>query len=234
MAHVPVWINEKVFQLLQSPVLKDMKDWESDLGKLNKSVSFIKNMLLDADMKPELSHGEQGWIEELQEVLYEADDLFDEVITISKQRELNARAKFSKKVLDKVSRFFSSKNRILLNYNTSQEVKSIQQKLDAIAKDHARYEFKVDHEPTLRRKEDTCSFLDESHENIIGREDDVKAVVDMLLDPNVEENVGFVVVVEIGGLGKSLLLNLCIIMIGSELGSRRSYGHVSLTKMEKD
>ncbi|XP_074288926.1 putative disease resistance protein RGA1 isoform X2 [Silene latifolia] len=185
-----------------------MKDWESDLGKLNKSVSFIKNMLLDADMKPELSHGEQGWIEELQEVLYEADDLFDEVITISKQKELNAGAKFSKKVLDKVSRFFSSKNHILLSYNTSQEVKSIQQKLDAIAKDHARYEFKVDHEATLKRKEDTCSFLDETHENIIGREDDVKLVVDMLLDPNVEENVGFVVVVGIGGLGKTALAQL--------------------------
>ncbi|XP_074313029.1 uncharacterized protein LOC141648357 isoform X2 [Silene latifolia] len=79
-----------------------MKDWEADLEKLNKSVSFIKSMLLDADMKPDLSHGEQAWVEELKEVLYDADDLFDEVITISKQKELNASgAKFSKKVLDK-------------------------------------------------------------------------------------------------------------------------------------
>ncbi|XP_074313144.1 uncharacterized protein LOC141648396 [Silene latifolia] len=58
-------------------------------------------MLLDVEAKPELSHGEQRWVDELNEVLYEADDLFDEVITIAKQKELNAGAKFSKKVLDK-------------------------------------------------------------------------------------------------------------------------------------
>ncbi|XP_074314700.1 uncharacterized protein LOC141649933 [Silene latifolia] len=204
-----ITIADKVFQLLQSPVLKDMRDWESDLQKLNTSVSFIKDMLLDADTKPELSHGEQRWVDELNEVLYEADDLFDEVITIAKQKELDATgAKFSKKVLDKVSRFFSSKNRILISYNTSQEVKSIQQKLDAIAQDHARYDFKVDPQATLKRKVETCSFLNETHENIIGREADVKAVVDMLLDPNVEENVEFVVVVGIGGLGKTALARL--------------------------
>ncbi|XP_074288940.1 putative disease resistance protein RGA1 isoform X1 [Silene latifolia] len=202
-------IAENVFKLLQSPVLKNMRDWESDLGKLNKSVSFIKDMLLDVEAKPELSRVEQRWVDELNEVLYEADDLFDEVITIAKQKELNAPgAKFSKKVLDKVSHFFSSKNRILVSYNTSQEVKSIQKKLDAIAKDHARYDFKVDPQATLKRKEDTCSFLNATHENIIGREDDVKAVVDMLLDPNVEENVGFIVVVGIGGLGKTALARL--------------------------
>ncbi|XP_074288916.1 putative disease resistance protein RGA1 [Silene latifolia] len=202
-------IAESVFKLLRSPVLKDMKNWQSDLENLNNSVSFIKNMLLDADMKPVLSHEEQHWVDELNQVLYEADDLFDEVITIAKQKELNAPgAKFSKKVLDKVSHFFSSKNRILVSYKTSQEVKCIQQKLDAIAKDHARFKFEVDPHATLNRKEDTCSFLNATHENIIGREDDVKVVVDMLLDPNVEENVGFVAVVGIGGLGKTALARL--------------------------
>ncbi|XP_074313133.1 putative disease resistance protein RGA1 isoform X4 [Silene latifolia] len=213
-------IAESVFKLLQSPVLKDMKNWQSDLENLNNSVFFIKDMLLDVEAKPELSRVEQRWVDELNQVLYEADDLFDEVITIAKQKELNAPgAKFSKKVLDKVSRFFSSKNRILLSYKTSQEVKCIQQKLDAITKYHARakfdvdpqasrYEFKVDTHATLKRKEDTCSFLNATHDNIIGREDDVKAVVDMLLDPNVEENVGFIVVVGIGGLGKTALAQL--------------------------
>ncbi|XP_074313121.1 putative disease resistance protein RGA1 isoform X2 [Silene latifolia] len=202
-------IAESVFKLLQSPVLNDMKNWQSDLENLNNSVSFIKDMLLDVEATPELSRVEQRWVDELNQVLYEADDLFDEVITIAKQKELNAPgAKFSKKVLDKVSRFFSSKNRILLSYKTSQEVKCIQQKLDAIAKDHARFKFEVDPHATLNRKVDTCSFLDEKHENIIGREDDVKVIVETLLDPHVEENVAFVAVVGIGGLGKTTLAQL--------------------------
>ncbi|XP_074313064.1 putative disease resistance protein RGA1 isoform X2 [Silene latifolia] len=104
-----ITIADKVFQLLQSPVLVDMKNWKSNLENLNKSVSFIKNLLLDADAKPELSHGEQAWVEELKEILYEADDLFDEVITIAKMKELNDGAKFYEKVLDKGHRMNKKK-----------------------------------------------------------------------------------------------------------------------------
>ncbi|KAK9690871.1 hypothetical protein RND81_09G159900 [Saponaria officinalis] len=205
-------IADRVFHLLQSPILKEMEDLESNLEKLNKTVFFIKNMLLDADKKPELSGAEKVWVEELKDVIYEADDLFDEVITVAKQKELNDQgAMLSKRVLNKVNSFFSSKNRVLVSYKTCQEVKSIQLKLDAIARNHGRYDF-VDPQPTLKRREETCSFLNEKeNENIIGREDDVKAIVDMIIDPNynnIEENVGFVAIVGVGGLGKTTLARL--------------------------
>ncbi|KAH9621485.1 hypothetical protein KSS87_020046 [Heliosperma pusillum] len=237
----------KVFHLLQSPVLKDMKDTESDLGNLNKSVTSIMKMLLDFDAKPQLSFEEQTWVEELKEVLYEADDLFDKVITIAKMKQLNDEsARFFKKVLHKVSRFFSSKNRLLLSYYTSQEVNCIHQKLNVIASNHDRYksyagphqssicEFEVNHRAALERRADTDSVLDE---NIIGREDDLKDIVGMLLDPNVEENVGFVVIVGIGGLGRTTLARLIYnhhSTIRFKLCLRRSYRYVSPTKMKKD
>ncbi|XP_074313083.1 putative disease resistance protein RGA1 [Silene latifolia] len=206
-------IADKVFQLLQTLVIKDMKDRDSDLGILNKSITSIKKMLFDLDAKQQLSREEQTWVEELKEVLYEVDDLFDKVITIAKMKQLDdERAWFLKKVLHKVSRFFSSKNRILLSYNTSQEVKSVHQKLNVIASNHDRYKSNADPQSRdyefvnhLERRADTDSVLDE---NIIGRDDDMKVIVDMLLDPNVEENIGFVVIVGIGGLGKTTLARL--------------------------
>ncbi|XP_074314691.1 putative disease resistance protein RGA3 [Silene latifolia] len=215
-------IANNVFQLSQSQVVKDVKDWESNLQNLNKTVSYINNMLLDMDAQPELSHEEQGWVEELMEVLYEADDLLDKVVTTAKMKELNKgddSDEFFKKVVHEVSRFFSCMNCFLVRYSTSQEVKNIHQKLDVIARDHARYksntgpqtrrcEFKIDHHANLEKREDTDSFLDETGENIIGREGDVKAVIDMLLDHHVEENVGFVAIVGMGGLGKTTLAQL--------------------------
>ncbi|KAH9608375.1 hypothetical protein KSS87_012602 [Heliosperma pusillum] len=210
-----VTITDKVFQLLQSQVIKD---WKSNLNNLQKSVPYIKGVLVDMDTKLELSREEQTWVEELKEVLYEADDLFDKVNTIDKMKELDEDEvdTFLKKVLDMVSRFFSSKNPILVSYYHSQEVQGIHQKLDAIASNRDKYNFKVDseslkselkynHQATLKRRTDTSSVLDE---NIIGREDDMNTILDMLMDPNFEGNVGFVVIVGIGGLGKTTLAQL--------------------------
>uniref|UniRef100_A0A2N9I2Z6 Rx N-terminal domain-containing protein n=1 Tax=Fagus sylvatica TaxID=28930 RepID=A0A2N9I2Z6_FAGSY len=78
-------------------------------------------------------------------------------------------------------------------------------KLNAIAEDRKKFHLKECHvEPHVSMdREETHSFV--PNENVLGREDDKKAIIKLLLDPNVEENVSVVPIVGIGGLGKTTL-----------------------------
>ena len=52
-------------------------------------------------------------------------------------------------------------------------------------------------------RDQTYSYIGE--EEVIGRGEDRKAIIDLLLDFNVKDNVSFMCIVGIGGLGKTTL-----------------------------
>nr|ABJ99600.1 NBS-LRR type resistance protein [Beta vulgaris] len=89
----------------------------------------------------------------------------------------------------------------------SKKVKNIRKKLDAIASNYNNFGFSVDSQPIIRkRKEDTCSSVYEG--KVIGRENDVNRIIGLLLDSNIKENVSFLTIVGMGGLGKTALAQL--------------------------
>ncbi|XP_021753606.1 putative disease resistance protein RGA3 [Chenopodium quinoa] len=89
----------------------------------------------------------------------------------------------------------------------SRQVKDIKEQLDTIVSNHHKFGLSVDYNPICRRREETCSYVDAG--DIIGREDDKKVVIDMLLGPNdVHESFRFVTIVGVGGLGKTALAQL--------------------------
>ena len=55
----------------------------------------------------------------------------------------------------------------------------------------------------MRTNRETYSFVLE--EKVIGREEDKRAIIELLLESNVEENVSVIPIVGIGGLGKTTL-----------------------------
>jgi predicted AAA+ superfamily ATPase len=63
-------------------------------------------------------------------------------------------------------------------------------------------------EPQVKINSDreTYSFVPE--EDVIGREDDKKAIIERLFYDNVEENISIIPIVGIGGLGKTTLAQL--------------------------
>ena len=82
----------------------------------------------------------------------------------------------------------------------------MRKKLDAIAKDNRDFSLQVrpleNHGVSMEREE-THSFV--HNEKVLGKDYDKNAIIKLLLDPNVEENVSVITIVGIVGQGKTTL-----------------------------
>lgn len=130
--------------------------------------------------------------------------MFDEFNTVAEQQKRLPGGKIFKKV----RRFFSSENQLLFAVKMSRKVKNLKKELDSIAEDGSKYGFKDVYEPVYqpaKKREESISYVYEP--DIIGREADKEAILDLLLrDLDAQDNhVSFVSIVGIGGLGKTAL-----------------------------
>ncbi|KAL2921798.1 hypothetical protein RDABS01_013289 [Bienertia sinuspersici] len=182
-------VAQTLFAALQCSELKEILSvfgYKTQLDDLRCSVSTINAVLRDAETKLELSHEAQHWIDELKDVVFEADDLFDEFVTLAEQKKL---METGCSLSRKVSHFFSrSNNQLTVAYKMSRGVKDIKKKMDAIATNCQQFSFKIDYEPIKKRGSETCSYVNEI--DIIGRESELENIVDMLLDSNVKNVSG--------------------------------------------
>ncbi|KAF8038100.1 hypothetical protein BT93_B0836 [Corymbia citriodora subsp. variegata] len=114
------------------------------------------------------------------------------------QRELRGHNEMMKKVRT----FFSSSNQLAFKLKMSDKVRAVTARIEAIKADRV---FDLDERPKRewRNREETHSFILE--QDIIGRDDDKKRVMEFLQDSNVEGNVSILPIVGIGGLGKTAL-----------------------------
>ena len=159
------------------------------IEELQITVDKIKNVLLSAEAKQELSYVVQLWIENLKDVVFEADDLLDYFITLVEQkRHIKADGKISKKM----GLFLSRSNPLVLAYKMSKEVEKIGKNLSSFAdKISSIMEFSL--EPIKNRNRETCSYVDVV--DIVGREADLQHIVGKLLDYDVQNDVSFLPIV---------------------------------------
>jgi hypothetical protein len=203
---VPV---ERLIEALCSSAAKEIGLlWgvRDEIESLTNTVSTIKDVLLDADEKQ--AAGDRAvsrWLGRLEDVVYDADDLLDAFSTEALRRDIMTRAKKAKKVRI----FFSKSNQLAYRLKMARKIKAIRKRLDAINADRQNFQLEVRHVETRvvnRDRDQTHSLVRE--ELVIGRENDKKAVIDCLMDSNVEENVSVLPIVGIGGLGKTTLAQL--------------------------
>ncbi|CAO2814176.1 unnamed protein product, partial [Amaranthus hypochondriacus] len=196
---------QSIFSALQSPHLKKILSiygYESKVDELQSTVNTINNLLVDAEAKQELSNAAQQLIDELKYVVYEADDLLDEFVTLAEQnKHLKANGTISKKM----KRFLSRSNPLLVAFKMSKGVDKIRKKLDAFAY-NKQFMMEFNHDPIKFRKPETCSYVDVVE--IVGREGDLEHIVGKLLCFDVQTDVSFLSIVGMGGLGKTALAQL--------------------------
>ncbi|XP_050283795.1 putative disease resistance protein RGA3 [Quercus robur] len=175
--------------------------FKGDIVSLGERVSTVKAVLLDAEKKEQTNQVKE-WLKRLRDAIYDADDLLDDISTEALHREVMMS---QNKKFNKVCICFSKSNPRALKM--AHEVKAMMGRLDTIGRDRVFHlEERLEETQVRNRARETHSFV--CAETIIGRENDKKAIIGILLDSNVEENVSILPIVGIGGLGKTTLAQL--------------------------
>ncbi|KAK9016445.1 hypothetical protein V6N11_078944 [Hibiscus sabdariffa] len=195
---------------LSSPLLQQLGLWwnfKDDLQDLQSIVSAIKAVLLDAEERSASSNSVKDCLEKLKDALYDADDILDDIQTEALRKDLMSGNKLTKEV----RLFFSSSNQFAYGLKMGRKIKDIKTRLSSIQNETKMFnlverDHSVETPFMAKRRQQTHSFV--RKDEIIGREDDKKALLKLLLEFESEENVYIIPIVGIGGLGKTALAQL--------------------------
>ncbi|XP_074312763.1 putative disease resistance protein RGA1 [Silene latifolia] len=194
-------VAQTIFAALQCTDLRivcSMLGYEADLKKLQRTVETIEAILLDAEAKKEkLSRETHLYIKKLKDAAYDADDLIDEFITLAQQKKL---------VKGNKAHLFSLFKDMGVAYHMANGIKKVKQNLVNIVDEHNKFGFSIQHQPIRKRIKETCSYIYAN--DIIGRDDDVDKIRNMLLNSDVQSDVSFLTITGIGGIGKTALTQL--------------------------
>ncbi|XP_048442121.1 disease resistance protein RGA2-like [Pyrus x bretschneideri] len=175
-----------------------------ELNKLRETVAGFQAVLLDAEQKQADNNEVKLWLQSVEDAVYEADDVLDEFNTqVPRRQVLRGNTKLS----NKVRLFFSSSNQLVFGLEMSHKIKDINKRLSEVASRRPSG-LNNNREDTrfILRERITHSFVPK--DNIIGRDEDKMAIIQLLLDPISTDNVSTISIVGIGGMGKSALAQL--------------------------
>ncbi|XP_034703025.1 putative disease resistance protein RGA3 isoform X2 [Vitis riparia] len=207
---IPFGIAENLLMKLGSAVFHEiglMYGVGGELRKLKEKLSTVGAVLLDAEEKQETSHAVAEWVRRLKDVVYDADDLLDDFATEDLRRKTDDRGRFAAQVSD----FFSPLNHLAFRSKMAHRIKAIRERLDDIANDISKFNLisGVIPDVPVRNREwrETSSVVEKSHK-IVGREENKREIIELLMQSSTQESLSMVVIVGMGGLGKTTLAQL--------------------------
>ncbi|KAL0007009.1 hypothetical protein SO802_008511 [Lithocarpus litseifolius] len=184
-------------------VLEFFSRWklsEEPLMRLKTSLLYINAVLNDAEEKQINNPVVKGWVNELKDAAYQAQDLLDEIATDASRYKLEAELK-SKVQLFNLTSHSSS-------YKIELKLEEILGRLKFLAKQRDLLGLKEGNggeKPSPKRP--TTSLVEES--GVYGRDRDTEAIIELLLaDDGSGYNMSVIPIVGMGGLGKTTLAQL--------------------------
>ncbi|EEF37058.1 ATP binding protein, putative [Ricinus communis] len=186
-------------------LFKSRSHKNGQLKKLKTMLMSVNGILDDAEEKQITNIFVKQWLNDLKDVVYEADDCLDEIAYKVLRLELEVGSKTSSK--DQVRKFFS----FLSPFKDEIEAKleEILERLEYLVKQKSALGLimKEGIEQKLSsQKIPTTSLLDEY--GIFGREDDKEAIIKLLVDDGNTTDLSVIPIVGMGGIGKTTLAQL--------------------------
>ncbi|KAJ4783544.1 Rp3-like disease resistance protein [Rhynchospora pubera] len=175
---------------------------KDDLERLEKTISTVRVVLANAEDCCLIKNDPlYNWLRELKDVLYDADDVLDQIYLEAE--------KWKVKPYGQTHKFIYNVNPIK-RLNLGHKIKSLNRKLDTIAARKAKFHLQStdvgSREETNCNNRETCSLLHE--ESICGRDNELKNIVSQLKHIDANEHISIISIVGLAGLGKTTLARL--------------------------
>ncbi|PWA66319.1 NB-ARC domains-containing protein [Artemisia annua] len=208
---------DAVFKKLADEAVKQVvraQGIRSELENLEQTLSHIQDLLLDASNKEITEIPVQKWLNVLQHLAYDIDDVLDDLATEAMHREFT---KASKAITSKVRKLIPSCcTNFSLSTRMHHKLDNINQKLQDLEKKKETFgltvkngglEVKNDRSKDKNRDLETSVVDDAS--SIVGREGDKNVYIQKLLgdDPR-NKNFSIVPIIGMGGVGKTTLAKI--------------------------
>ncbi|XP_039161147.1 disease resistance protein RGA2 [Eucalyptus grandis] len=203
-------IAEGVLGKIASPALQKaiaIFDFKNQIQELRGTLTAIKAVLLDAEEQKAKNHRLQVWLDGLQHVFYDAEDVLDEIECEALRKQVISQYGGIK---GEALHFFSLSNPLILRAKLSHKVKEIRERLSRISTEKDRFDLNVrsvnNGGAHMHSREMTYSYVNKS--DVIGRDADKEKIIEMLMQPIDDKNLSVIPIVGIGGLGKTALAKL--------------------------
>ncbi|KAH9726724.1 putative disease resistance RPP13-like protein 1 [Citrus sinensis] len=184
---------------------------DSELKKWERKLKMIQAVLNDAEEKQLTDEAVKMWLDDLQDLAYDAEDILDEFATQDLESKLMAQNQDSSgQVLSFIPASLNP-NAIMFSYSMGSKIKDITSRLEQLCQERIELGLQritggASSTAAATQQRPPSSSVPTERE-VFGREEDKAKILDMVLADTPSDHADFVVIpiVGMGGIGKTTL-----------------------------